>query len=69
MPKKAILKAKSIIPIRSKRSTAAKYQVGDVKKGEEVVIVDVTTLRGNKFGELEDGNFVIIERDGVANFE
>jgi len=75
MSKKMNLIAKANIPIRTKRSTAKSSvskrdgQDDFVAKGDEITIVDAQTLKGVKYGELQDGNFVIIERDGIANFE
>lgn len=71
MAKIYTLEAKANIPVRSKRSTAKNSVVKGrfIAQGEEVSIVDQSELRGVKYGELEDGNFVIIERGGVANFK
>lgn len=67
--------AKANIPIRTKRSltksSVTKRKTGPqfVAKGETIKIVDVTTLKGVKYGEMKDGLFVILERDNIVNFE
>lgn len=71
MAKKMKLVAKSIIPVRHKRTKGNDSIIDDlnIDKGQEITVVDMTELRGTKYAELEDGNFVIVERDGIPNFE
>ena len=60
--------ALSIIPIRSKRNLSKANVVNNILEGAVVDIVATKTVKEVLYGELEDGNFVVMERNGFKNF-
>lgn len=75
MSAKMLVIAKSRIPVRNRRSLEPKYIATKKKKqifieqGDQVEIIAVDILGGVKYGELKNGKFVVLERDGFSNFE
>lgn len=61
------------IPLRKKASTAVKYVKKDeptfILKGDAVVVVKEIAKGKTVYGKLDTGDFVILVRDGVPNFE
>jgi len=66
---KTKMRALSLIPIRTQMDTNPENVSGNVRKDEEVMVTSTREKDDIVYGRIGKGLYVIVERNGVSNFE